>query len=106
MGTSQGWARAQLHLEGIAPEYNSLKEAYLMAAVAKKQKVLAKQVAVLVVAAKDAKATSVSDAYNQFVEELFPSLAEAREAFVEVGQKILEKEAGKVIDLSQYHRID
>jgi hypothetical protein len=40
------------------------------------------------------------------LEELFPSLSEAREAFLEMGREILEKEAGKVIDLSNYHRID
>ena len=106
MGTSQGWFRAQMRLNGIAPDYNSLKEAYYMAALAKEQKIKAKQTTALVVASLGAKPSAAIDALNDFLEELFPSLSEAREAFFEMGREILEKEAGKVIDLSNYHRID
>jgi hypothetical protein len=60
----------------------------------------------LVVASLGAKPSAAIDALNDFLEELFPSLSEAREAFFEMGREILEKEAGKVIDLSNYHRID
>lgn len=95
-----------MRLRGLTPEYNSLKEAYYMAALAKEQKIKAKQTTAIVVASLDTKATAAIDSLNEFLEELFPSLAEARETFLEMGRDILEKEAGKIVDLSQYHRID
>ena len=102
MGTSQGWLRAKLRLDGIDVKYGSLKEAYLLTALAKDQRVEAKRVTALATAAAGAKAENIREAVNAFLEELFPSLGESRETFAEMGKKILEKEAGRVIDFSRY----
>ncbi len=106
METSHGWLRASLRLRGNNPKYNSLKEAYYMTALVKEQNIEAKKSILLAMAATGAKSSSVQNALSAYLEEVFPALAESREAFIEMGREILETEAGRVVDLSQYYRLD
>lgn len=102
MGTSQGWLRAKLRLDGIDVKYGSLKEAYFLTALSKEQRIEAKKVTALATAAAGAKSENIKESVNAFLEEMFPSLAESREAFLEMAKTIMEKEAGTMIDFSRY----
>ena len=103
MNTSHGWARAQLRLKGIEPDYNSLREAYLIAALRKENRINFKNEVAKIVGAAGGK---VEEALKKYVEEMFPEVAEKREEFMENNKMILEDLAGNEIDLSQYQRMD
>lgn len=103
MNTSHGWARAKLQLRGLKAEYNSLREAYLISAIRKQDRIeLKKEIAnVLASAGSDPK-----EAITDYIEEAFPSIKEKRKEFIDQNKSILEGLAGDEIDLSKYKRLD
>lgn len=105
MNTPHGWARARIRLKGLEPEYNSLREAYYIAAMQKQDKIEAKQtIAKVISSIENADVDKVKESLGDYFEEIFPSIKENREDFIKSAKKILEKEAGREIDLSEYKK--
>lgn len=94
MDSSQGWSRAQLRLKGIDADRNSLLEAYYMAALQKKTIIEIKRDKALMKAMMGSK--EINEAFNKYLEEKLPSIAEGRSDFVEDGKAILDQFAGEV----------
>ncbi len=91
-----------MRLDGIEFKQGSLKEAYLASAVLKRNRVEAKKVVALATAGAGAKGTAIKEAVDQYLMEVSPSLEKQQEAFLKMGQEILAKEAGKLVDMSRY----
>lgn len=103
MNTSHGWGRARLELKGVDVKYNSLREAYLIQALRKQDKIEFKKALSMIVAMNGGEAQK---AVEKYMNEAFPELQEQREEFVEQNKEILAHEAGKEIDLSKYKMIE
>lgn len=99
MSTPSGWRRAQLQLNNIDVKYNSIKEAYFMSALQKKNQVEALKHISSCVSAFSGKAEAVKDSLNEYLEEMFPDIKEERNAFIEQAQNILDNFAGKSIEI-------
>lgn len=105
MNTSRGWARAKLRLAGFKPKYNSLLEAYYIKAIQKENIIESKKVIALSLAGSNNNEKLI-EAINDYLEEIFPAIKEDRDKFVNNAQTILDQEAGKIVDISQFVKAD
>ena len=81
-----------------------MREAYYIAALQKQDYIDAKETLALIFS--NLKTDSLEKKVMEYLEEKIPSIKEGREGFVEKAKEILEQEAGKEIDLSEYVRTD
>lgn len=68
----------------------------------KRNRIETKKVMALATAGAVAKGSAIKEAVDSYLSEMSPALEKQQEAFLKMGQEILAKEAGKLVDMSRY----
>lgn len=79
-------------------------EAYYIAALRKQDKINIKRTLALIYS--NVNKNSLKEAMGDYIEEMLPEISKERKDFIKQGQRILNNEAGKEIDLSSFERVD